>query len=260
MEKRGLSSKSQVTIFIIIAIVLVGTGAIAYYLTKTASPTDKYFLQSDVKPGYDNVINSIHECMKMTCMDSLDLVGIQGGYYNEPQEYFDLGWAILPYYYKEGSFLMPSNTVIQNELSAYVDDNLNYCLDSINVSNFGLSYTKPKTKAVISDGMVKFSIDMPISIRKADKTARLELKDDSISQSSKIYQMIEIAKYITDSHKEDPDMICISCVADMARARNLYVDMLDFGDNSTTLVVVSTNQTEMYPAVFEFLNKYPEKS
>ena len=54
-------------------------------------------------------------------------------------------------------------------------------------------------------------------------------------------------------------MICINCVSDMAEERELYVDMLDFGDNSTTLVVVSTNMTESYPAVYEFLNKYPVK-
>ena len=260
MEKRGLSKFGQISVFIILAIVLVSAGGIAYYMSKNTG-TNNYFLQSDVKPGFDNIKNSVYECMQSTSLDSLDLVGIQGGYYKEPKEFFDLGWAFIPYYYKQGSFLMQTNSEIQNQLGLYVDDNLNSCLENIKVDDFSLTYTKPKTKTIISKEEVKFTIDMPVIVKKADKTTQLQLRDNSISQKSQLYDMIDIARYITDSHKEDPNMICISCVADMARERGLYVDMLDFGaDDSTTLVIVSTNKTEMYPAVYEFLNKYNAKS
>ena len=43
----------------------------------------------------------------------------------------------------------------------------------------------------------------------------------------------------------------------MAETRNLYVDMLDFDEETTTLVVISENYTYSEPYVFEFLNRYP---
>ena len=67
--------------------------------------------------------------------------------------------------------------------------------------------------------------------------------------------MLEIATFITDSHKDDPDLICINCIADMAEERDMYVDLLDFADDST-LVVISENRTSTDPYIFEFLNRY----
>ena len=40
--------------------------------------------------------------------------------------------------------------------------------------------------------------------------------------------MIEIGRFITDSHKEDPKMVCISCVLSMARERSLVVSIGGF--------------------------------
>ncbi|VVB78449.1 Uncharacterised protein [uncultured archaeon] len=254
MKKRDVNRKAQVTVFIILAIVLVSAGGIAYFLTKNTSPTDKYFLQSDIKPGFDNIKNSVYECMKMTSQDSLDVAGVQGGYYKQPKEFFDLGWAFIPYYYKEGTLLMPTNLQIQDQLSLYVDDNLNSCIESINVSDFGLSYTKPRTKTIINKGEVKFTMDMPITVRKGDKTTQLQLKDNPISIDSKLYEMLEIAKFITENHGKD-ESVCLSCIEDMASERDLLIDMVNF-DTSSTLFVISTNKTLSSPPDFEFLNRY----
>ncbi|MEK6859289.1 MAG: hypothetical protein AABX54_00595 [Nanoarchaeota archaeon] len=253
MKKRG-----QITVFVILAIVLITAGGIAYYLTKNTNTIDDYFSHPDVKPGMDNIKNSVYECMKTTCSDSLDIIGIQGGYYKQPQEFFDLKGSFLPYYYNRGNFLMPATSEIQNQLGLYVDDNLNSCLENIKISDFSLSYTKPKTKAIINKEDVTFKIDMPILVKKTDKTTRLELKDNSVSIQSKLFEMLEIAKFITDSHKEDPNRLCINCILNIAKERNLYVYMAGFDYNNTIFISISANQTNVFPSVFQFLNKYSE--
>jgi len=129
-------------------------------------------------------------------------------------------------------------------------------------------YLKDKSTANINDVLNKLHKTRPTEpmlrnslkyylylIKKQDKSMTLELEDYPIAQPSSLYDMIEIAKYITDSHKEDPEMVCITCIADMARDKNLYVDFLDFTDPTTTLVTISNNETSA-PFVFEFLNKY----
>lgn len=262
MKKGVNEKKAQVTIFIILAVMLVTAGGIAFVITKNSSSNgidNDFFSQQDVKQGVNQIQSSVLDCATLTGQDALDLIGIQGGYYNAPKDYYDLGWAFLPYYYKEGQLLMPEKSRIESELGTYVDDNLNSCLDGVSVEGFDLSYSKSKTKATITNGKVNFEIDLPLTIKKENKRTIFQLKDSPVSVNSKLYEMIEIGKYITDSHEEDASMICINCVANMAEERELYVDMIDFSEEGDTLIVISANVTDTYPLTFEFLNKYPPK-
>lgn len=253
-------NKSQASVFVIFAIILVVAGGLAYVINRNISvaKSDKEFFSNEaVKPGFDSLKNSISDCMTNTASDSLEIIGIQGGYYNKPKEYFDLGWAFIPYYYKQGVFLMPAKEEIENQLSSYVDDNIATCINNVQKGDFGVVFSKAKTKTEIEKENVKFTIDMPVTISKEGKTIGLSLKENPVVLNSKLYEILEIAKYISDSHKEDPDMICISCVAQMARDREAYVDMINFDDTST-LVIIYENVTSSVPYNFEFLNKYSQ--
>lgn len=254
MKKR----KAQITVFIIVGVIIVALVIGAVYIGKTKIESDlaeKYFSQEGIKPQLNNIQESILNCIDITTEDSLIIIGIQGGYYNEPPEFFDLGWAFIPYYYNQGAFLMPSKEKISTELESYVNENLKYCLDEINVGDFTLDYNTPKTSANIKETLVSFTIDSSITIEREGNKIKFETKKHPSEQPSKLSEIIEIASYITDSHKEDPDMICINCVAEMARERDVYVDMLDF-DETTTQIIISENKTSEEPYIFEFLNKY----
>ncbi len=250
--------KGQISVFVILAIVIIAAGGFAYYTVSHGGgkDVDEYFFQPDVKPQFDSLVNSLEECMKGVAFDSIEVIGIQGGYYKQPIEFFDLDWAFIPYYYKEGGFLMPTKQKIESELALSMDDNLAACFDDVDKKGFEVSYSKSATKVSVEKGEVVFSVDMPLSIKKGGRTAKFDLKKLPVTQSSKLYDMYEVAKYITDSHREDPKMICISCVGDMARERGLYVDIMDFNDESSSLIVISQNSSESSPFVFEFLNKY----
>ena len=224
----------------------------AVYLGKEKK-VDEYF--NPLKPQINQIQESILNCIDISTKDSLVIIGIQGGYYNEPSEFFDLGWAFIPYYYNQGAFLMPSKKEISTELESYVNDNFKYCLDEIDVGDFSIDYKTPKTSATINKASVSFTVNSPITIEREGHKLKFETKEHSVEQTSKLYEIIEIADYITESHKEDPDMICINCVAEMARERDVYVDMLDF-DETTTQIIISENKTSEEPYIFEFLNKY----
>lgn len=261
--KRGCK-KAQISVFIIVAIVVVAVIGIVIYLggSSTISDADKaFFSQQNIKPEVDNIRNSILSCADETTKDSLRVIGIQGGYYKEPKDYYDVGDYFIPYYYNEGEFLMPSKKEIERQLEDYVDNNLRYCLDELNFNNFKLKYRIPETNTRISEKEeVIFTIDLPIIIEREGKRMLLELNELPVSQESYLYRILEVAKYITDSHKDDPDMICINCVADMAFRRELYVDFIEFRGDTETLVMITENKTMTEPYVFEFLNKYSVES
>lgn len=252
--------RAQTTMFIIVAVIVVAVIVGLYYLNqeKSQSNLEKVFSNLGISTQASVIESSVLDCVDEVAKDSLVVIGIQGGYYNNPGNSFDLGWAFIPYYYDEGNFLMPENSIIEKELSAYIDDNLKFCLADFEFEEFQMNFKNSKSDSKIKQKEVEFEIDFSITMTKGDLSSEFELKNHPVIVESKLYEILEVAQYITDSHKEDPEMICINCVADMAEIRGLYVDMVDFGaDESTTLNIISENMTSAETYVFEFLNKYP---
>lgn len=259
MEKRVEKKKAQVAVFIILAVMLVAAGGIAFLITKDGALNKKFSEDSQIQAQYDLLTSQIYSCLTNTYQDSLEVVGFQGGYYNKPVNSYDFGWGFVPYYYDEGKFLMPNNEDIQNEINSAVDENLVYCLDEIERSNFEVTYSKSKTRSEIRPESVYFKTDLPIKISQGKNTATIQLKDHSLNIPSKLYDMMEIANFIYQSHKEDPYMISFSTLVDMGTEKDLWIDLRDF-DNSSTIYVISYNQTsDSYPSIFEFLARYKQR-
>ena len=252
MNKRG-----QVTIFIIIAILIIGIIAMFIILNnkRDSDNIDRYFTTGDIKPKFDLLRNSIYNCMQTVGTDAIYVIWLQGGYYYKPREALDLEYIFIPYYYKQGQILIPTKTEIGRQISMYVNNYLGDCFKEIDNSDFSMEYQKANTVVAINPGEVKFIIDMQVDISKNNKKAILQLKKSPFSVKSKLYEMYEVAKFITDSHKEDAEMLCISCVANMAKERDLYVDMIDQEENSS-LVTIYDNSTSSDVFIYEFLNKY----
>lgn len=243
------------SVFVIIAIILVLTGSIAFYLTKSGY-FGNYFTSAEIKPQVDSLKDSLRECVDLTAKDALDIIGLQGGFYDEPKRAYNIESIFVPYYYYEGEFLMPSNEKVESELGKFMDQNLPKCIDSVKPNDFEVSYKVPKSKVKIGSNDVEFIIDMPIIISKEKHTTVIPLKEIPVSKISKLNDMLDISKYVTDSHREDPEMICMSCLIKMAQERNVYLEILDvIGDNSTQFILYE-NITDSQGYYYQFLNKY----
>ncbi len=258
MKKRGLNSFGQVSVFVILAIVIIVAGGIAYYISKTSSGFDKRF-SSDaaVQEKFDLLKDSILDCVDLTETESLNTIGIQGGYYDKPEKYFDLEWAFIPYYYYEGISMAPGKIKVQGELAKFVNDNLPVCFEGIDKGDFSIDYKTPKTSVKINTNDVKFDIELPISINREGKTVMLDLKDAPMYFDLGLANILDLGKYIADEAVNDDKMVCLSCITKAAGDRNLIVDMVNL-ESAGTLVVITTNSTTTGEYAFEFLNKYKE--
>jgi hypothetical protein len=254
------SKRSQITIFIVIAILLVATVSVVFYVSKGSKNEvlqKSFFGKLGFKNYIDEAKDSISQCMISDTQDALKTIGIQGGYYKKPDKYVDLGWAFVPYYYYQGQSLMPSKTNVEEQLSMYVDDKFTGCLNDLGFKDSNIEYKNSNTKVSISKGQIVFKIDMPVSIKKDSEVTTIDLKDNPVVYNSSLYDILEVSDYIIKSHKENNTMICINCVVQMAKERNLYVDILNYPkDKDTVLVMVSENYTSSQPYLFEFLEKY----
>ena len=220
--KRG---KAQVTIFVVIAIAIVLIAGIVFYIKSSAKKelTKDYFIQNNIEPSINNIQDFVIDCLEENSKVSLEKIGVQGGYYNKPEKFYDLDWAFIPYYYYKGEFLMPSTEKIEQELSQSIDNSLTSCVEDIQFKNFQLAFNTPETNSKILKSKVIVTTTFPISIENNGKTTQFELKRHPITLNSSLYDILEIASYITESHKEDPNYICINCLAEFSKEKNVYV-------------------------------------
>jgi len=259
--KRGrvnTNSKAQTTIFIIIAVIVVILIITFVYFNNSISFTKldaEYFESSELKPQLTNIESLIINCLDETSKQALETIAIQGGYYQQPKKALELDDVFVPYYYYEGQYQNPTKQQIQTELEKFVNNNLKNCLNNIQVTDFTISIKTPKTQALIKQKNVEFKFDSQIKIIKDKKHVLFEINQHPLTQPSALYDILEVADYITESHKEDSEMYCISCVDELAEEKDLYVDIIPITD-ITTLIIISDNRTSSEPYSFEFLNQY----
>ncbi len=251
MQKRG-----QTTVLIILAIVIVIGIVLFFFVRNTTEDRGKeYFDQQGLQPSVNNVQNFIRDCLEENSKDALIRIGIQGGYFNRPTNHLDMQWAFVPYYYDQGIITQPFKETIENELASYVDTNLEKCISQIDFQNLELKYEPSQTKAKIKSTSLTFETELPVIIESNGNTVNFNLNQHPVTLNSSLEEIIEVATFITDSHKENPNLICINCITELARDRQLYVDFIAF-EEDTTLVMILENRTMEQPYVFEFLNRY----
>lgn len=255
-----MKKRAQLTVFIIIAIFIIAIIISLFYFKSSVNKKElnkEYFISNNIKPSLKNIQDFSIDCLKETSINALETIGVQGGYFNKPEKYYDLKWAFIPYYFYRGEILMPSREKVQNELSEYVNNNFPKCIDELNENfkTFKITYTQPSTSSVIEENKVIFTTDLELTIDNEGKTTLFSLKKHPVEIESLLYNIYNIAKYITESHNEDEDFICINCLAELSKEKNVYVDFISFEPDSTLIMIIE-NQTQPEPYVFQFLNKY----
>lgn len=165
MEKRG-----QVTLFIIIAIVVVAAALFGFFAWQRYQARKEIIIDTE----FAAVKQAIQGCTEQMAADSLLLVGFQGGYTDPPNISIETDFAKIAYFFYEGEITAPELEMIEQELENFVDLTLFACLESLNLSQFELSIEEPKTKASIQQESVLFEVNWPILAKKADLTAKFE--------------------------------------------------------------------------------------
>jgi len=248
--------RGQISIFIILAVVIiVGILLIGYFIKKNNDNkvSEEFFENIDVKPSLDKIENSIFDCVNKVSEESLESIAVQGGYYNAPDNYFDLGWTFVPYFYYNKIKNVPDIDVVESELKNYVQDNIYFCLNEINVKDFDLSYNVPDVDVKILGESVEFNVDMKVVVKKEKNSIQFDLNNYKIVYYSSLKNILELSNYIVDSYVEDSENICIDCLVDRADEKDVYVDLIEFEDDST-IVIISENKYNK-PYAFEFLIK-----
>lgn len=247
-----MGKKGQLTLFIIVAVVIVIVIIGWFVFLGDLGGGEKKLSALDVLK--ENVL----DCFTGVYENSLGLVGARGGYYDLPtSEYVEYDFGFFAYHYYLGNISLPTKEIVQLELSKAADERIVSCLKSDEYNGFDFTFDDVKTSSVIGDEEVRFETDVSLSVVEGDGIRIIELGESSVFIESSLNDMLDIAVFMADYAKDNNEGICVSCINEMAIRSNLFVEVLDLlTDENDFMVIIYTEEPNKFPKMFEFMNKY----
>ncbi|GAG34547.1 unnamed protein product, partial [marine sediment metagenome] len=155
-----------------------------------------------------------------------------------------------------GKSYIPSKEQIENEISDYVDKELFFCtMNFVDFPELEISQGEIKTRTTIEEDKVILNVNYPLSITKENNTALIEdFENIKIPvRLGVVYDSVEEIIQEQLSHES----ICLSCILEVSLENDLYVDMMDY-DDETVIFIFRDENSKLNEVVFEFVfaNKY----
>ena len=199
----------QISIFVIIAIVIVGL-IVGYFIIRDYLPEPG--ISAEVLPVYQ----AYESCIKQKTLSGINLMETQAGYIEAPE--FETGSTYKPFssqldffgfgvpywYYVSGSNIIkeqvPTKTVMQNQLADFLEEVLKECdFSSFIASGYDVELGDAMASVSIQDSIVKVFIDQDVSANYGEKSATKS--SFSVDVESKLGKFYNQARKIYDDEK-----------------------------------------------------------
>jgi len=238
------NKKGQVTIFIIIAVVIVVAGVLIY------------MFYPQIKSGFsskeDSVSLFVRSCIEDTGKDAIYFVSQKGGYFSSP---IDSNINGIPYYYFNGKNYMPSKEKIEEELSSYMNNMLTFCLqDFVNFPEVNISQGEVETRTKIKEGEIVLDVKYPLVIKKGESVSRIEEFED-IKIPVRLGIIYDAVGKIIQEQMTHED-ICLSCISGIMEENELKIDLTNVDDGIIFTIIDENSKIKDVDLKFSFVNKY----
>ena len=244
-----MRKKGQVTIFIIIAILVVG--AVALFFTMRGSLQRGEVVNPEVAP----IVNFVDECLEDSLGDVVYRIGEGGGYYISGTVSSVSGLEV-PYYIKNNQNLMPTKEQLESDISKYVSRDLVLCLGGFTLfPEYEITKGKMKTETTIESDRVSIAVSYPLYVKKGDFSSKIEDFESEVPVRlgvvyDAIYEFIE-------QEKETPSVECISCLLDILYENDLYGTTI-YSDENTKLIIIRdfNSQINKKDFIYNFADEF----
>ena len=208
MTQVRANRRGQVTIFIIMAIVIVG-GIIAYFSLKDSFGES---IPEEMRPVYDYYIS----CLEATTEQGISLLGEQGGYIELPD--FEPGSPHIPFssqlsffgqaipywmYISGNNFLkeqIPSKNIMEEQLGSYISSRISECdFSNFEKMGYGVYIEDGEVNSKINNLDVELDVKNRVTIFKGDSS--IIVNNHRFSVGSKLGKFYEMAVKVYDYEK-----------------------------------------------------------
>ena len=236
VDLKLISSKNgQVTVFIILGIILLATTVLFYYIQMGPIAEGETFFFQDTS----SINIFIEGCLSSVGEDGIFYIGERGGYYDNNsldsfiifnfKEQYDL---LIPFYFDSEETFIPSIEEIEEQLSLYIEDNLETCLSnftSFTTQGWVVEGSDLSVESLIRDDNILLELNYPLQVIISEDIFEFEhfqniVELDFIS----IYNVVEET---LEAQKETPDFIIIGSLGDLARINSFSYEIDYIGDD-----------------------------
>ncbi|MBU4308472.1 MAG: hypothetical protein KJ566_01605 [Nanoarchaeota archaeon] len=241
-----MNKRAQITIFIILAIVVVAGVGIYFAVSGNLNKSKSSSLDTR------QIESFVQSCIEEVGEDAIYEIGQNGGYVFAPELSTFSG---VPYYFYEGNESLISKPELENEISKYVNAEIYLCTNEFeNYPDYEIIEGRINTTIEILEDSVKFKVKYPLTISKGNSSTILENFEAKVSSGLEIvYEAIyEIIKDQMNS-----DSICMSCIMNIAEEKDVFVHMKE-GLEGDVLFTITEKNIGLDRKDFEFVfaNKY----
>jgi len=254
--KKVINKKAQVSIFIIIAIVIV-VAVGGYFILKNYTSDVEV---DDVDLEIQEINSFVKSCIALTGEDAIYHVGSTGGYIVPPEnslviDYGDNYTEEIAYYLYEETNNMPSKEVIESEISLYMNSLFAFCINDFNAyPEYEIIIGDLNTETKIEKDRVVFNVAYDLSIMKNGVTYQLkEFKEEVLVRLGELHDIIS---QIMADQMEKTDSICMTCLNEVSDKNNIKVMMSDGGEGIVFAIVDEKSKIYGNSYEFYFANKY----
>lgn len=238
MEKKG-----QVTIFIIVAIMLVSAGGL-YFVFKDSKVKENSEIPSEIAP----IKNFVDSCIESEIEEAVYLIGVGGGYFFPPVLSDERGFT---YYFYGGKNYFPSKEEIEERLSRVIESKIYLCVNDFgNFPSYEIEKRGVKVETDIFEEKIVFDINFPLKISKGEETYLLQ----DFGETSFYVKLGIIHEGIYNLIQEDyynEEQYCLSCFSELAFENNLTVEFIEGGLENSLFIIRDYN--EKYDRTFEYV-------
>ncbi|MBS3111317.1 hypothetical protein J4435_04430 [Candidatus Woesearchaeota archaeon] len=249
-----MQKRAQITIFLVIAIIMIGTLFLLSYSQDTIDA---------IRPSADTtgIKGFVQSCMSQIGEWAVYDTSLQGGYYTPPEPNFPYFYVAIPYYWNNQAASIPSQGEIEQELAAYLFDNINHtCLNDFNDFRklgyriYGARLSDPsEISAVMRDGSVLFTLRHPISFEKGNSKTTLDSFQVSIPLDMK--KPYDLSNAVIAEQSRYPNEMPLSSLAALAAANNFTFEITYFGEDDVLYSLIF-DVPHKEPLVYGFMARY----
>ncbi len=227
------SKKAQITIFAVLAFLLIAGAMIYFSLKSQAIRNQPEVPESVASKEADSINNFVTTCLRDTTRDAIKEVGKHGGFTSiknlklnpydptKSQGFIDDRFSV-PYWfyvdnddYKSEMPKLCSNSKycvlqsygpnnIQKNIQNYIENNIEKCLKNFSAFKdiYDINPGKLKSSVIILNDSVISQLHYPLKIKDYNTNSNLVLSDFSVSIPSKLSQMYDFASKIVEAESK----------------------------------------------------------
>ncbi|MBS3086676.1 hypothetical protein J4422_03160 [Candidatus Pacearchaeota archaeon] len=240
-----LRKRGQVTIFIIIAVLILA--GVALFLILKGGVFDRAFeaKEDDISALSREAVqvrNYVDNCFERALKTTLFINALQGGYYIAPIELPNLESystsTYIHYYVVDNKTFIPTKNVILDQISIGVFDQLSECIKNSNFPykiNYSLSEIKINTS--LDDEKIIMNAYFPISVDVEGSVSYMKRFSEEVS--TEYFRFYKLAEEISEEQATHPNRVCVSCFDDFSKRYGMSITSDELYENNELILIYS---------------------